>query len=187
LKDALPLAHDRPYLQGNVNSAKPAKVTLNKGEIPVPSFNTPTAAMSADLIGFLQQPRPVLITTLDAETSWPTNNLISWLVAADESTIRFASDHDGRLIENVRADHRVLVTVMAGDSCHAIEGEAKVLKDEMEGLELALGCIEVQVRGVRDVMFYGGKLVSEPKFDVTYDQSLKMTLDTSVFNALRTK
>jgi len=170
-------------LAGQGNSSE---IERFEEESLVPNVNAPTTGMSKDLVGFLQEPRPVLITTLDAETNWPTNNLISWLIAKDESTIRLASDHDGRLIENVRADNRVLVTVMAGGACHAIEGEATVIKDKIEGLELALGCVEVQVRAVRDVMFYGGKLVAEPKFGVTYDPSLKESLDSSVLQSLRT-
>lgn len=140
--------------------------------------------LSAELVEFLQRPQLVLVTTLDADTKWPTNNLISWVVAKDPTAIRLAADAKGRLIGNIRSDERVLLTVMAHGACHCIEGTARVVADNLDGVSIKLGCAEVTVKAVRDVTFWGGKITSEPQWTVTYEQALKEKLDTAVFAAM---
>lgn len=141
--------------------------------------------LSAELTDFLQGPQLVLVTTLDHESKWPTNNLITWVVAKEAGTLRLAADAKGRVISNIRADERVLLTVMTAGACHTIEGTARVIADQLEGPSLKLGCAEVRVQAVRDVTFYGGKITAEPQYEVTYDQALKEKLDSSVFDAMR--
>lgn len=142
--------------------------------------------LSADLHQFLQGPNLVLVTTLDADTGWPTNNLITWVLSVDRSRLRLAADAGGRLLANIRQNDRVLLTVMTRGACHGIEGHARVIADELEGVSLKLGCAEVTVRAVRDVTFWGGEITAEPQYKVTYDQALKEKLDTTVFEAMRT-
>lgn len=141
--------------------------------------------MSPELTSFLQGPQLVLVTTLDAESTWPTNNLITWVYAKDEKTLRLCADAKGRVIGNIRADGRILLTVMTGGACHTIEGNASVIKDEIEGVSLKLACAEVKVRAVRDITFWGGKITAEPQYDVTYDKALKAKLDSGVFAAMQ--
>ena len=143
------------------------------------------ARMSDELVQHLQGPQPVLVTTLDAETNWPTNNLITWVRAIDGDTLRLVADATGRVIENIRADGRVLLTVMATGACHCIAGDATVTATQIEGPSLKLGMAEVKVRNVRDVMFWGGKLTAGPTYDVTYGQTTKEKLDRQVFDAMR--
>lgn len=143
--------------------------------------------MSPELTSFLQGPQLVLVTTLDHETTWPANNLITWVYAKDEKTLRLCADAKGRVISNIRADGRILLTVMTAGACHTIEGNATVIKDEIEGVSLKLGCAEVMVRAVRDVTFWGGRITAEPQYDVNYDKALKAKLDTGVFSAMKSQ
>lgn len=141
--------------------------------------------LSPELTSFLQGPQLVLVTTLDADSKWPTNNLITWVYAKDEATLRLCADAKGRVMNNIRSDDRVLLTVMTGGACHTIEGNAQVIKEELDGVSLKLACAEVQVRTVRDVTFWGGKITAEPQYDVTYDKALKEKLDSGVFGAMK--
>ncbi|HLN60187.1 MAG TPA: pyridoxamine 5'-phosphate oxidase family protein [Symbiobacteriaceae bacterium] len=141
--------------------------------------------LSTDLHAFLQGPQLVLVTTLDSETKWPSNNLITWVYAKETGTLRLVADAKGRVMNNIRADERVLLTVMAGEACHVIEGTARVIKDEIEGVSLKLACAELTVKAVRDVTFWGGKLTALPQYEVTYDKALKEKLDTGVFAAMK--
>ncbi|HWI51818.1 MAG TPA: pyridoxamine 5'-phosphate oxidase family protein [Symbiobacteriaceae bacterium] len=143
------------------------------------------AQLSPELTGFLQGPQLVLVTTLDAQSKWPTNNLITWVCAKDETTLRLCADSRGRVMNNIRSDDRVLLTVMTGGACHTIEGNAAVIKEEIEDVSLKLACAEVKVRAVRDVTFWGGKITAEPQYEVTYDQALKAKLDSGVFAAMK--
>lgn len=142
--------------------------------------------LSQELVEFLQGPQLVLVTTLDAESKWPTNNLITWVLAKDNTTLRLAADAKGRVMGNIRADERVLLTVMTLGACHTIEGTAKVITEELQGVSLKLAVAEVTVQAVRDVTFWGGKITAYPQYDVTYDKALKEKLDTGVFQGMRT-
>lgn len=143
------------------------------------------SALSPELMAFLRKPQPVLLTTVDGESRWPANALITWVWAKDEKTVRFASDARGRVMANVRADGRVLLTIYAAGACHAIAGQAKLVAEELQGVSLKLSCAEVAVEAVRDVTFWGGRITAEPQYDVTYDKGLKEKLDTAVFAALQ--
>jgi hypothetical protein len=123
---------------------------------------------------------------MDLETKWPSNNLITWVLAKDERTVRLAADAKGRILNNIRADNRVLLTVMTQGACHTVQGTARVVADELQGPSLKLGCAEVEVQAVRDVTFWGGKITAEPQYVVTYDCAVKEKLDTAVFGAMRT-
>jgi hypothetical protein len=147
--------------------------------------NAAPTELSQELVTFLQGPKAVLVTTLDAETKWPTNNLITWVFAKDGQTLRLVTDSKGRVLNNIRSDDRVLLTVIAHGACHTIEGTARVVKEEIEGVTLKLGCAEVAVRAVRDVTFWGGKLLGDVEYDVTYDKALKEKLDSGVFAAMQ--
>jgi len=141
--------------------------------------------LSAELVEFLQGPQLVLVTTLDSETGGPTNNLITWVVAVDSGRLRLAADARGRVMANIRADGRVLLTVMAHGACHSIEGTARIIADEVKDVNLKLGIAEVQVQAVRNITFWGGQITANPQYDVTYDKALKAKLDTGVFHAMR--
>lgn len=147
--------------------------------------NQAPTALSPELLAFLQAPTPVLVTTIDAETGWPSNNLITWVVATEPTRLRLATETRGRVMTNIRSDARILLTVMTHGACHTVEGTAKVIADDLAGVSLKLSCAEVAIQAVRDVTFWGGKLVAEPQFDVTYDKELKAKLDTGVFKAMK--
>lgn len=147
--------------------------------------NQAPAALSPELVAFLQEPRLVLVTTVDAETGWPTNNLITWTYAKDGETLFLAADARGRVIRNIRANERVLLTFMAEGACHAVEGTAQVVLEDVPGVSLKLAVARVRVRAVRNITFWGGRITALPAYDVTYDKALKEKLDGAVFAAMR--
>lgn len=141
--------------------------------------------LSPELIAFLQEARLVLVTTIDADTQWPSNNLITWVYARDGETLFLAAEARGRIMRNIRADERVLLTFMSGESCYTVEGKAKVAAEEVPGVSLKLAVAQVKVQAVRDVTFWGGRLTALPEYDVTYERSLKQKLDGGVFAAMK--
>jgi hypothetical protein len=158
---------------------------ISEGASSVANNNGPRTELSTELTAFLQGPNLVLITTLDSDTKWPTNNLITWVLAKDSQTLRLCADAKGRVLGNIRSDERILLTVMTGGACHTIEGTARVIAEEISGTSIKLGVAEVQVKAVRDVTFFGGKLTQDPAYTVTYDPALKEKLDVGVFGAMR--
>ena len=82
-----------------------------------------------------------------------------------KTSIRFAVDQRSRIVENIRHNTGVVLTIMANESVFSISGAGEILTDRMEGISLKLTVIEVNVQEVRDVMFYGAKLAIEPTYE----------------------
>ncbi|QKS71561.1 pyridoxamine 5'-phosphate oxidase family protein [Paenalkalicoccus suaedae] len=141
--------------------------------------------LTEELVASLQEERYVTIATVDHETGGPNVNAISWIYAINEQTVRFAVDSKSRILTNIREQPLVTVTVIADGSTFSMSGRAKVMKDSMENVSLRLGMVELTVSEVRDVMFYGARLTSEPKFEKTYDLEAAEKLDKQVMHALK--
>jgi predicted pyridoxine 5'-phosphate oxidase superfamily flavin-nucleotide-binding protein len=134
---------------------------------------------------FLQGEKLVLVSTTDHETGAPNTSAISWLIAKDGNTIRFAVDPRSRLVANLNKDPRITLAVLGLETCYGIMGRAKVATEPMAGVSLKMVMVEVEVEEVRDIMFYGGKLTTEPQYEKTYDPKLAKKFDSEVYNGLR--
>ncbi|SMO48866.1 nitroreductase/quinone reductase family protein [Melghirimyces algeriensis] len=127
----------------------------------------------------------VLLATVDAETGAPVVNAVSWVYAPDANTLRVAVGHRSRMIANVKAKPEVTVTVIGPDTTYSIAGKAQVKHDRLEGPQIKLTGIEIDVDAVYDVMFYGAKIVDEPGYVKTYDKEAADKLDRQVTEALQ--
>ncbi|PLR84067.1 hypothetical protein CVD25_12890 [Bacillus canaveralius] len=137
------------------------------------------------LIDQLQQERFVMLATIDFETGGPNINAISWIFAKDDETVYFALDNRSRIIQNIKHNHRVAVNIIANESTYSISGEAAIIQERIEGVPLKLALIEMKIKEVRDVMFYGSKIVVEPQYEKTYDKEAAARLDNQVMEAMR--
>ena len=138
-----------------------------------------------ELFEELQSERFVTIATIDHETGGPNVSAISWLLAKDEQTILFAADSRSRIIENIRGNGLVVITLVANESTYSIQGRAKIIVDNIEDVPLKLALVKLEITEVRDVMFYGSKIVTEPMYDKIYDHNASARLDTQVMNAIK--
>jgi predicted pyridoxine 5'-phosphate oxidase superfamily flavin-nucleotide-binding protein len=144
-----------------------------------------SSELQEELFSHLQGEKIVLLATVDHETGAPNVTAISWLIATDPKTLRFAIDPRSRVVQNIQKDRRVTVTVMGAGSVFAISGQASVEKENMQGVSLKMVRAEIAVDEVREIMFYGGKLTVEPAYEKTYDPKLAEKFDTEVYTALR--
>lgn len=133
----------------------------------------------------LQKERYMLLSTVDQEMDGPIMNAISWTFASDYTRILFAVDSRSKIIDNIKAQPKVVLTLIGDDSTYSIRGDAKVASEKMEGVPLKLAMIEVNIEEVRDVMFYGAKISVEPEYEKTYDEEAAAKLDRQVMDALR--
>lgn len=137
------------------------------------------------LISELQSKRFVILSTIDSETGAPDVNAISWVYAKDERTLLFAVAKKSKIVENIASSKHAVITLIANESTYSISGEATVKKEQMEGVSLKLSLIELHIKEVRDVMFYGSKIIAEPQYETTYDQKAADKLDNQVYEALK--
>jgi hypothetical protein len=133
----------------------------------------------------LQKERFVTLATIDFETSGPNVNAISWVVSIDDETLHFAVDNRSRIIENIKHNPKVVVNIIANESSYSISGDAAIKLDRLMGVPLKLALVEMKIREVRDVMFYGSKITVEPQYDKTYDKEAAARLDRQVLEAMR--
>ncbi|WP_153126488.1 pyridoxamine 5'-phosphate oxidase family protein [Peribacillus tepidiphilus] len=137
------------------------------------------------LFDVLQKEHYVILATVDHETSGPNVNAISWTLAKDDETIYFAVDNRSRIIENIKKNHHAVITLIANESTYSISGTATVKAEKLQGVPLKLALVELKIKEVRDVMFYGSKIVVEPQYDKTYDKNAAAKLDAQVMDAMR--
>ncbi|GIN61379.1 hypothetical protein J27TS8_13720 [Robertmurraya siralis] len=137
------------------------------------------------LLDELKKERFVTIATVDYETGGPNVNAISWIFAKDEKTIFFAVDNRSRIVQNIQENNQVVLNVIVNESTYSISGEATLEAELMENVPLKLALVKINVLEVRDVMFYGSKIIVEPQYDKTYDQEAAMRLDRQVMDEMK--
>ncbi|MBT2678425.1 pyridoxamine 5'-phosphate oxidase family protein [Bacillus sp. ISL-35] len=137
------------------------------------------------LVDELQKERFVTLATVDHESGGPNVSAISWVLAKDEETIYFAVDNRSRIIENIKSNDKAVINLIANESTYSISGTASVKQEKLEGVPLKLALVEISISEVRDVMFYGSKIVAEPQYDKTYDKDAAARLDKQVMEAMR--
>ncbi|WP_377864597.1 pyridoxamine 5'-phosphate oxidase family protein [Bacillus sp. R86525] len=147
--------------------------------------NVVEPTLTDDLVQSLRKECIVMVATTDFEKQIPNVSAISWVYAVSETSIRFAVDQRSRIVENIRHSTGVVLTIMANESVFSICGEGEILTDRMEGIPLKLAVIEVNVQEVRDVMFYGAKLATEPVYEKTYDLRAAKKLDNQVLVGMK--
>ena len=141
--------------------------------------------LTRPLFDELQKERFVTIATVDFETGGPNVSAISWIFAKDESTIYFAVDNRSRIVQNINTNELVVINLIANESTYSIQGKAVVKQEKLNDVPLKLALIEININEVRDVMFYGSKIVTEPQYDKTYDKEAAARLDKQVMDAMK--
>lgn len=139
--------------------------------------------LSTDLISSLQGETMVSLITVNDETKLPQLSVVSWVYPTpDGTTIKVALGHKASSIDNIRSNPSVLLGVIGAGSCYSVQGKASV--SEIKELTMKLCVVTIEVEAVENVMFYGGKVTTEPAFEKTYNKDLAIKLDTEVYELL---
>jgi uncharacterized pyridoxamine 5'-phosphate oxidase family protein len=133
----------------------------------------------------LQKERFVTISTVDFETGGPNVSAISWVLAKNENTLYFAVDNRSKIIQNINQNKKAVITIIANESIYSIQGDATVKLEKLNDVPLKLAMVEMVIEEVRDVMFYGSKIVNDPKYEKTYDNDAATHLDKQVMDAMK--
>jgi Pyridoxamine 5'-phosphate oxidase len=133
----------------------------------------------------LQSERFVTLATVDHETHGPNVSAISWILAKDEHTLLFAVDQRSRIVKNIKDNPLVVVNLIANESTYSIGGKASVTQEKLTGVPLKLTLVQLVINEVRDVMFYGSKISTEPAYEKTYDKAAADRLDQQVIEAMK--
>lgn len=147
-------------------------------------MSTVFTELSPDMVEQLQGKNLVLLHVLHPESGIVYTTALSWVFAVHSGTIRFAIDAKSDYVRLLQQDSRLSLSFMAAETVLSVQGEAVVRVPLTEELTLKMALIEVEVKEVRDIMFYGGKMTSGPIFVKTYKQELINKLDNEISKAL---
>ena len=156
---------------------------MDEGVVKMPNQVEPR--LIKPLYDELQKERFVTLATVDYESGGPNVSAISWILAKDEEIIYFAVDNKSRIIQNITHNNKVVINLIANESTYSIQGEASLKEERLQDVPLKLALIEIKIHEVRDVMFYGSKIVTEPQYDKTYDKNAASRLDKQVLEAMK--
>ncbi|KUP08805.1 hypothetical protein Q73_04845 [Bacillus coahuilensis m2-6] len=141
--------------------------------------------LSQELFDCFQSERFVTVATVDKDTGGPAVTSLSWVIAKDEKTLYLAVDKKSRMVENIQQHASMAVNVLANETSYTITGLSKIKEETLNGVPLKLALLELSVKEVRDVMFYGSKIVQYPEYDKTYDKKAAEKLDIQVMKAMK--
>ncbi len=135
------------------------------------------------LVNLMKDLTPSVVAT--ARDNKPYTTFITWLIAKDERTIRFAVNKDSLTAQNIRENPSVCIEVFGENTASSISGTAKVIKEEIETLPFPVSVIEVNVENVVDNLFPGADITGKIPFVHTGDVEKAKELDEKVLEALR--
>lgn len=140
--------------------------------------------LSAKQVEALQGQTVVFVSVIHPESKQVYTTALSWVFATNEKTIRFAVDSKSEMVTILESDPHITLSFIADESAYAVSGHASVKVRKTESLTLKMALIEIAVQEVRDIMFYGGKIVQAPTFIKTYNADLAKKLDEEMKDAL---
>lgn len=140
--------------------------------------------LTPEMVEALQGKSIVLLNVVEKESGAIYSTALSWVFAVNATTIRFAIDAKSDFIKIIEQDPAVLMNFVAQESVFSVTGKASVKVAKTEELTLKLALLEVEVEGIRDIIFYGGKITTNPEFIKTYNADLAKKLDNEVKEAI---
>ncbi|WP_168188829.1 hypothetical protein [Thermoflavimicrobium daqui] len=140
----------------------------------------PIEELSPDMISLIQGNTIVLLNIVHKENERVYTTALSWVYAMNGKTIRFAIDAKSEFVKILENDPDLVLNFIGHESVYSVIGKATIKTRQTKGTTLKLAVLEVDVEEVRDIMFYGGKIVTEPLFIKTYNAELAVKLDREV-------
>ncbi|MDF2608151.1 MAG: hypothetical protein K0S34_2347 [Bacillales bacterium] len=140
--------------------------------------------MSTELISHLQNSNIVIVTTVDSEAK-PVNRSVSWIYAISDKKIRMVVDSNSKILSSLHLNNNIAVTVFLNESVYQITGVAKLKKDNIEGIPFKVSMIEISVKQVENIMFFGSKLIKYPEYIKTNNEEKSKQLDEIIFKDMK--
>ncbi|MDT3428228.1 hypothetical protein J2Z22_003819 [Paenibacillus forsythiae] len=147
-------------------------------------MTTLTTELTAGMISELQGQSIVILNVLNKESGDIFSTALSWVYAVGPRTIRFAIDAKSDFVRILKEDPRLVLNFFSHETVYSIKGIAVVKVSKTEELTLKMALLEVEIQEIRDIIFYGGKMVTLPTFVKTYKAELIKKLDNEMKNAL---
>ena len=132
-------------------------------------------------MNYLQVGRLVVLSTVD-ERGWPDSAPISWIMALDRQTLRFAVSPEVSTYRNILNNDRVMLELIGGAMTIGISGTARVVAELIPDVPFPMAMVEVSVEEVKDDSVIGRGVEGEP---VRWEDRRRSVSDIRVEQALR--
>ncbi len=109
-------------------------------------------SLSPELFEYLQTHHPLVVLTVD-ESGCPCADMISWVVAADERTVRLAIGSQRPSVAHIRANGLAALQIIGPRLACEIQGTAQVIRERCESVRFPQTMVELRVESVRDNMY----------------------------------
>lgn len=139
--------------------------------------------LTTDLASRLNKSPLISVLTVDPETLQTQINAVSWIRAHDGTqTIRIAVGHQSECLANIEKGSPVTLGWIDQKDYYMIKGPITV--SDMKKGTMKYRIIELKVKSLENVMFYGGEVVQIPTYRKTYDPELAKKIDQEIEQAL---
>jgi flavin reductase (DIM6/NTAB) family NADH-FMN oxidoreductase RutF len=108
--------------------------------------------LSLELFHYLQAQHPIIVITIGADGE-PWADIVSWVMAADDHTIRVVIGSQRPSVANIRANGRTALQILGGGLAYEIRGTARVIKERCESIRFPQTMVELSVESVRENMY----------------------------------
>lgn len=125
---------------------------------------------------------PAVLAT--SKENKPYTTFITWLVALNEKTVRFALSTDSFSAVNLRENPYACIEIFGDGFALSLSGSVEQLKEKIDGISFPVSVFEFSVEKVVDNLFPGATVKGSIPFEHTGDLKKAEELDRVVLNAL---
>lgn len=108
--------------------------------------------LSPELFDYLQTQHPLVIITIGADGG-PCADMVSWVLAVDDCTIRVVIGAQRPSVANIRANGLMALQILGRGLAYEIRGAAYIVKARCEAIRFPQTMIEMRVTSVRENMY----------------------------------
>lgn len=108
--------------------------------------------LSPELFSYLQAHHPIVVVTVGADGG-PATDMVSWVLAMDEHTVRLVVGSQRPAVANIRANGMAALQILGCDLAYEIKGTARIIKERCESFRFPQMMIELRVNSVRENMY----------------------------------
>ncbi|MDP7643164.1 MAG: pyridoxamine 5'-phosphate oxidase family protein [Anaerolineales bacterium] len=108
--------------------------------------------LSAELSDYLQSQHPFVVVTI-SEDGWPCAEVVSWIWARDDRTVRMVIGAQRQSVANIRANSLTALQILGAKLAYEVRGKARVIKERCESIVFPQTMVELAVDSVRENMY----------------------------------
>lgn len=138
-----------------------------------------------ELMSILQGQPLTIISSLSPDQKIPEMHAISWVHALSLRKLQMLVGLRSRVANNLLAHSEVGLVVFGMHSVFSVQGVAVLRQQRVPEIPIPLTLFAIEVQQVRDVMFFGAKVLELPRYGVTYDHDAAERLREAVSGKLR--